>query len=36
MWALNGTELYRQIPGLVAPWQVSRVDLSAENGRIDV
>ena len=33
---MNDTELYRQILGLAAPWQVSRVDLSAENVRIDV
>lgn len=33
---MNDTELYRQIRGLVALWQVSRVDLSAENVRIDV
>ena len=36
IYAMNDTELYRQILGLVAPWQVSRVDLSAENVRIDV
>ena len=33
---MNDTEPYRQILGLDAPWQVSRVDLSAENVRIDV
>ena len=36
IWAMNDTELYRQILGLVEPWQVSRVDLSAESVRIDV
>ena len=36
IWAMNDTELYRQVLGLVEPWQVSRVDLSAENVRIDV
>ena len=33
---MNDTELYRQLLGLVAPWQVSRVDLSAKEVWIDV
>ena len=33
---MNDTELYRQPLGLVAPWQVNRVDLSAKEAWIDV
>lgn len=33
---MRDTELYRHLLGLVAPWEVSRVELSAEGGRIDV
>jgi hypothetical protein len=33
---MNDTEFYRQRLGLVAPWEVSRVDLSAKEDRIDV
>lgn len=36
IYAMNDTELYRQILGLVAPGEVSRVDLSAREVRIDV
>ena len=30
------TELYRHLLGLVAPWEVSQVELSVEDGRVDV
>jgi transposase len=33
---MRDTELYQQVLGLQAPWVVSRVELSAEGGRIDV
>lgn len=33
---MQDTELYRHLLGLEAPWEVSRVELSAEGGRIDV
>ncbi len=33
---MRDTELYRHVLGLEAPWEVSRVDLSAEGERIDV
>jgi transposase len=33
---MRDTELYQQVLGLVAPWAVSRVELSAQGGRIDV
>ena len=33
---MRDTELYRHLLGLVAPWEVSRVELSAAGGRIDV
>jgi transposase len=33
---MRDTELYQQVLGLEAPWAVSRVELSAEGGRIDV
>ena len=33
---MRDTELYRHLLGLVAPWEVERVDLSAEDGRVDV
>ncbi len=33
---MRDTELYRHLLGLVAPWEVSRVELSAEDERVDV
>lgn len=33
---MRDTELYRHLLGLVAPWAVERVGLSAEEGRVDV
>ena len=33
---MRDTELYRHLLGLVAPWEVSRVELSVEDGRVDV
>jgi transposase len=33
---MRDTELYRHLLGLVAPWEVSRVELSVEEGRVDV
>lgn len=33
---MRDTELYRHLLGLVAPWKVQRVELSAEEGRVDV
>jgi hypothetical protein len=33
---MRDTELYQQVLGLSAPGAVSRVELSAEAGRIDV
>jgi transposase len=33
---MRDTELYRHLLGLVAPWEVSQVELSAEDGRVDV
>lgn len=33
---MRDTELYRHLLGLVAPWEVERVELSAEDGRVDV
>ena len=33
---MRDTELYRQVLGLEAPWEVSRVELSTEGGRVDV
>jgi hypothetical protein len=33
---MNDTEFYRQLVGLVAPRQVSRVDLSAKEVGIDL
>jgi transposase len=33
---MRDTELYRHVLGLESPWEVSRVDLSAEGERIDV
>lgn len=33
---MRDTELYRHLLGLVAPWEVSQVELSAEEGRVDV
>lgn len=33
---MRDTELYRQLLGLESPWDVSRVQLSVEEGRVDV
>ena len=33
---MRDTELYRHLLGLVAPWEVDRVELSAPGGRVDV
>jgi transposase len=33
---MRDTELYRHLLGLESPWQVSRVELSVEGGRVDV
>ncbi|MGH3502158.1 MAG: ISL3 family transposase [Nocardioidaceae bacterium] len=33
---MRDTELYRHLLGLVAPWEVERVGLSVEDGRVDV
>ncbi|MDA8038796.1 MAG: transposase family protein, partial [Actinomycetota bacterium] len=33
---MRDTELYRHLLGLVSPWQVSRVELSVDGGRVDV
>lgn len=33
---MRDTELYQHLLGLVAPWTVSRVELSVEDGRVDV
>ncbi len=33
---MRDTELYRHLLGLVAPWEVSRVELSVKDGRVDV
>ena len=33
---MRATELYRHLLGLVAPWEVSRVELSVADGRVDV
>ncbi len=33
---MRDTELYRNLLGLGAPWEVERVELSAEEGRVDV
>jgi transposase len=33
---MRDTELYRQLLGLESPWDVSRVELSLEEGRVDV
>jgi transposase len=33
---MRDTELYRQLLGLESPWGVSRVELSVEEGRVDV
>ena len=33
---MRDTELYRQVLGLEAPWEVDRVELSTEGGRVDV
>lgn len=34
--AMPDTELYRHLLGLVASWEVSRVELSVDGGRVDV
>jgi transposase len=33
---MRDTELYRHLLGIVEPWEVSRVELSVEGGRVDV
>ena len=33
---MRDTELYRHLLGLVTPWEVERVDLSVQDGRVDV
>lgn len=33
---MRDTELYRHLLGLAAPWEVQRVELSAQDGRVDV
>jgi transposase len=33
---MRDTELYRQVLGLESPWEVDRVELSTEGGRVDV
>jgi len=33
---MRDTELYRYLLGLVSPWEVSRVELSVDGGRVDV
>ncbi len=33
---MRDVELYRQLLGLESPWEVSRVELSVEEGRVDV
>ena len=33
---MRDTELYRHLLGLVAPWEVERVDLSTTDGRVEV
>ncbi len=33
---MRDTELYRQVLGLESPWEVVRVELSTEGGRVDV
>ena len=33
---MRDTELYRHLLGLVAPWEVDRVELSVADGRVDV
>ena len=33
---MRDTELYRHLLGLESPWEVSRVELSVEGGRVDV
>jgi len=34
--AMRDTELYRHLLGLVAPWEVSRVELSVDGGRVEL
>ncbi len=33
---MRDVELYQQLLGLVAPWTVSRVELSVEGERVDI
>ncbi len=33
---MRDTELYRHLLGVVAPWEVERVELSAQEARVDV
>ena len=33
---MRDTDLYHHLLGLIPPWEVDRVELSAERGRIDV
>lgn len=33
---MRDVELYQQLPGLVAPWTVGRVELSVEGERVDI
>jgi hypothetical protein len=33
---MRDIELHRHLLGLESPWEVNRVELSAEGGRIDV
>ena len=33
---MRDTELYRHLLGLVAPWEVSRIELSVDGERVDV
>jgi len=33
---MRDTELYRHLLGLVVPWEVRRVELSVDGGRVDV
>jgi transposase len=33
---MRDTELYRQLLGLETPWEVSRVQLSTDDERVDV
>lgn len=33
---MRDVELYQQLPGVIPPWTVSRVELSLEGERVDV